>query len=74
MIQCINTHLKGVELLIGHRADVNITDGLHNTALILACRHCKDDEKEECSEMRPTCRKGRQHDIDVRVYFRNLWS
>ena len=51
MMQCINHSMKGVKLLIEHGADVNITDGLHNTALILACRHNKDDAKEECAEI-----------------------
>ena len=51
MIQCINSYLEGAELLIEHGADMNITDGQGNSALILACRHYKDARKEECSEV-----------------------
>ena len=51
MIQCINSYLEGVKLLIEHGADVNITDGQGNSALILACRHYKDARKDECSEI-----------------------
>ena len=51
MIQCLNNCLRGVKLLIDHGADVNITDAQGNSALILACRHYKDDAKGECSEI-----------------------
>ena len=51
MIQCINNCLNGVMLLPEHGADVNITDGQGNSALILACRHYNDNAKEECAEI-----------------------
>ena len=38
MIQCINDCLNGVNLLLEHVSDVNITDGQCNSALILACQ------------------------------------
>ena len=51
MFHCMNKCLSGVKLLIEHGADVNITDGRGNSALILACRHYKDDAKEECASI-----------------------
>ena len=49
MFHCMNKCLNGVKLLLEHGADVNITDGRGNSALISACRHYKVDAKEECT-------------------------